>query len=51
MLFAAFTLGYVVGSVSQPPRATLSRPPASSTPPSRDMEQHVTGLQSTLPDK
>jgi hypothetical protein len=64
MLFAAFTLGYVCGSVSQPPHASAQLPggllekatqgggplaAASQLGSSiTEMEQHVSGLQKNL---
>lgn len=64
MLFAAFSLGYVFGSVSQPPHASAQLPSGildkatqGSNPLAAagqlgssitDMEQHVTGLQKNL---
>jgi hypothetical protein len=64
MLFAAFTLGYVCGSVSQPPHASAQLPGGILDKATQgggplaaagqlgssitDMEQHVTGLQKNL---
>jgi hypothetical protein len=64
MLFAAFTLGYVCGSVSQPPHASAQLPGGlleKATPGGgplaaagqlgssiTEMEQHVSGLQKNL---
>ena len=60
MLFGAFTLGYVCGSVSQPPHASAQLPggilqgggPLAAAgqlgSSITEMEQHVTGLQKNL---
>ena len=60
MLIAAFTLGYVCGSVSQPPHASAQLPggilqgggPLAAAgqlgSSITEMEQHVTGLQKNL---
>jgi hypothetical protein len=60
MLFAAFTLGYTLGSVNQPPLASAQLPsgilPGGNPLAAAgqlgssitDMEQHVSGLQKNL---
>jgi hypothetical protein len=63
MLFAAFSLGYVFGSVSQPPHASAQLPSGILDKATQgnplaaagqlgssitDMEQHVSGLQKNL---
>jgi hypothetical protein len=64
MFFAAFTLGYVCGSVSQPPHASAQLPGGILDKATQgggplaaagqlgssitEMEQHVTGLQKNL---
>lgn len=58
MLFAAFTLGYVCGSVSQPPASAqipgglLGSDPLAAAgqlgSSITEMEQHVSGLQKNL---